>query len=163
MKKWIIYIFSLGLGVSAFASIPKHKPGAFPEGEKLIYSKFLASFRKSDLTDMNKQKKLLEENYPTSVHLENAYYLTGAIEYQQDHLGEALRAFDKVVNTYPQSSRRSSALFAMGMTYKKLNLTKQAQAVFQRVVDNYPGSPESQRAWLESRIPGTTDKTTKTK
>jgi TolA-binding protein len=74
------------------------------------------------------------------------------MEYQQDHFGEALRAFDRVVNHYAQSSKRSAALFAMGMTYKKLNLSNQAQAVFKRVMDLYPGSPESQRAWMEIRL-----------
>jgi TolA-binding protein len=152
MTRYLVYIFSLCLAGAASASIPKQKANGFPEGEKLVYSKFLNSFRKADLQDMEKQKKLLEQNYPASIHLDNAYYLIGALEYQQDHLGEALRAFDHVVNQFPQSARRSAALFGMGMTYKKLNLSHQAQAVFKRVINLYPGSPESQRAWLESRM-----------
>src|SRR5947209_4581791 len=113
MRQWIVCLVTFFLAHSTMAAVPK-KIGTFPEGEKLIYSKFLASFRKGDIADMTKQKKLLEENYPWSTHLDNTYYLVGAFEYQQDHLGEALRAFDKVVNHYPQSGRRSAALFAMG-------------------------------------------------
>jgi TolA-binding protein len=152
MRKLMILVVIVSVGGSVLAAIPPQKSDSFPEGEKLIYSKLLQSFRKGDIMDMNKQKKLLEDNYPTSVHLDNAYYLIGATEYQQDHLGEALRAFDKVVSHYTQSSKRSAALFAMGMTYKKLNLNNQAQAVFKRVLDLYPGSPESQRAWMEIRL-----------
>jgi TolA-binding protein len=151
MRQWIVPLITLLLAHAAIAAVPK-KINSFPEGEKLIYSKFLASFRKGDMNDMVKQKKLLEDNYPFSAHLDNIYYLIGAYEYGQDHLGEALRAFDKVINKYPQSSRRSSALFAMAMTYKKLNLTQQAQAVFSRIIDTYPGSPEAQRAWMEARL-----------
>jgi|GEM_PF-1325225 len=152
MRTWLIFIFSCFLSNPVWAAIPKNQAPSFPEGEKLIYSKFLASFRKGDVTDMTKQKKLLQENYPQSIHLDNAYYLMGAAEYQQDHLGEALRAFDMVVNHFPQSSKRSTALFGMGMTYRKLNLTNQAEAVFKRVIELYPGSPESQRAKLELQL-----------
>lgn len=135
-----------------FAAVANRKPDAFPEGEKLVFSKLLSSFRKGDVEDVTKQKKLLEDKYPTSVHLDSAYYLLGALEYQQGHLGEALRAFDKVVNQYTLSSKRSGALFGMGMTYKKLNLFNQAQAVFHRILELYPGSPEAQRASLEIRL-----------
>lgn len=152
MRKWLIFIFSSCLASSAWASIPKNQAKTFPEGEKLVYSKFLESFHKGDIADMTKQKKLLEDNYPLSMHLDTAYYLLGAAEYQQDHLGEALRAFDKVVNHFPLSSKRSTALFGMGMTYRKLNLTNQAKAVFKRVIGLYPGSPESQRAKLELQL-----------
>lgn len=141
------------VAASAQAAIPPaSKSDSFPEGERLVYSQLVQAFQKRDLEKLTKQKKLLESNYPASVHLGLAYFLIGALDYQQDHLGEALMAFDKVVNSYPLSSKRSAALYAMGMTYKKLNLPKQASSVFHRVIDLYPGSPDSQRAWLEIRL-----------
>jgi TolA-binding protein len=138
---------------SAFSAIPApQKANSFPEGEKLVYARIQDSYRKGDIEEVSKQRKLLEKNYPQSIHLDNAYYLLGALEFSQDHLGEALREFDAVVNRFTQSNKRPAALFAMGMTYKKLNLPKQALAVFQRVINIYPGSVESQRAWMELRL-----------
>jgi tol-pal system protein YbgF len=153
MDRMKTVIVSFLLASSAWAAVPKDsKTETFPEGERMIYSRLQASFQKGDEEDVVKQKKLLEKNYPASVHLANAAFLLGALEYSQNHLGEALRAFDQVVNQYPLSNKRPSALFAMGMTYKKLELPNQATAVLDRVIQSYPGSPEAQRATLEVKL-----------
>lgn len=144
------FIFITVFGSSVWASVPEKN--TFPEGEKLVYSKLVQAYQKNDVAEFTKQQKILKDNYPFSIHLDGSYYMLGSLEFQQEHFGEALRAFDQVVNRYSQSSKRSAALFAMGMTYKKLNLPNQAKAVFQRVIDVYPGSPDSQRAWMELRL-----------
>jgi TolA-binding protein len=156
MQKAIL-VSCLFLSSLAWAAIPKNmnsKKDNFPEGERLVYERVIQSYRKGDLVELNKQRKLLQDKYPTSAHIANAFYMTGALEYQQNHLGEALQAFDEVVNHFVQSSKRSTALFAMAMTYKKLGLPKQADAVFHRVIQLYPGSPDSKRAWMELRLSG---------
>jgi TolA-binding protein len=147
------------ISTSAWAAIPRANSNAFPEGEKLVFAKLLESYKKNDLQDVIKQKKLLESHYPQSAYMPSALYYIGSLEFQQNQFGEALRAFDQVIDRFSVSRKRVSALYGMGMTYKKLNLHQQADAVFHRIIDQYPGSPESQRAWLELRLSANRPKT----
>jgi TolA-binding protein len=137
--------------VSAYAAVAKGLT-QFPEGERMIYTKLVEAFHHNQMAEVSRQRQMLERNYPTSVHLDNAFYLTGMLEFQNNRLGEALQAFAVVRNRFSKSNKRPSALFGMAMVYKRLNLGPQAHRVLQRVVDEYPGSPESQRAAMQLKM-----------
>ncbi len=158
MKKQSVIVLFCAAAVSCFltglvahAATPKQL-SAFPEGERLVYTRLVEAFRRAQLDEVVKQRIVLERNYPKSIHLDNAYYLSGMLEFQNNRLGEALKDFDVVRDRYTKSNKRPSALFATAITYQRLNLAPQAQRVFQRVVTEYPGSPESQRAWMHLQI-----------
>ncbi len=140
------------LGMRALAATPSPLAQQFPEGERLVYTKLVEAFRHNQLPDVVRQRQILERNYPASVHLDNAYYLTGLLEYQKGHFGEALQSFDVVKNRYVKSNKRPSALFAMAMTYQQLKLVPQAHRVLERILQEYPGSPESQRATMQLKM-----------
>jgi TolA-binding protein len=152
MKKHLV-ISALMLIFSApvFAAVSKNLK-YFPEGERLTYTKLLEAYRGGKLDEVKKQRDIMAKNYPNSVHLDNAYYLSGMLELQSDHYGEAVQDFGVVSHRFVRSGKRPSAMFALGVTYQRLNLPKQAQSVFQNLRKEYPGSAESQRAWMQMRL-----------
>ncbi len=152
LKSKLIFALVASLtSVCTFAAVPK-KMNAFTEGERLIYARLIESYRKSQLKDVIQQRTVLEKNYPASVHLDNAYYLTGMLQAQNGQLGEAIHSFNTVTDRFPKSNKRPAALFGLAMSYKRLGLQPLALSVLNQVVKQYPGSPESQRAWMHLEV-----------
>jgi TolA-binding protein len=152
MKRTFALILITGIfHFPAFAAVPK-KLNAFSEGDRMVYTRLVEAYRKNDLAEVQRQRRTLEKNYPQSVHLDNAYYLTGMLEYQNQYLGEAVRSFNTVTDRFPKSNKRPAALFGLAMSYKRLNLHSQALHVFNELAKEYPGSPESQRAWMHIQM-----------
>lgn len=149
----LVYMFAASLLLFSFAhgAVPK-KLEAFPEGERLVYTRLLEAFRRGQMGDVASQRQLLERNYPASNHLDNAYYLSGMLEFQNGRYGEALKTFNVIRTRFPKSNKRPAALFATAMTYERLNLKPQAQRVLATLIQDYPGSPEAQRAWMQLKV-----------
>ncbi len=152
MKKHLV-ISSIALlsTVPAMAAIPK-KVNAFKDGERLVYTRVVEAYRKNNLSGVVKSRQILEKNYPNSIHLDNAYYLTGMLQFQNQQIGEAVRSFNTVTDRFPQSNKRPAALFALAMSYKRLGLQPLQLRVMNEITKQYPGSPESQRAWMQMKI-----------
>ncbi len=150
-KQSVILTLIFLSGAQLFAAVPK-KLSVFPEGERLIYGRLVESYRKSDMAQVIQQRQLLEKNYPRSVHLDNSYYLTGMMQFQNARYGEAIRDFNIVTDKYPKSNKRPGALFAMAITYERLGLQPQAVRVWETIMKDYPGSQESQRAWMHLQM-----------
>ena len=148
---YIVSVFACLVWQNVFAAVPQ-KLSQFPEGDRMVYSRLIESYRRGDAAAVTKQRNLMVRHYPKSVFLDNAYYLSGVLDFQSNRLGEALKSFDTVTDKFPLSNKRVSALFAMAMTYKKLNLGRQSHSVFKKIIKEYPGSPESQRAWVQLRM-----------
>lgn len=144
-------LVSLGSSNFVFAAVPK-KLNAFPEGERLIYGRLVDAFRRNQFPQVIQQRQLLEKNYPSSIHLDNSYYLSGMLRFQNGQYGEAIRDFGAVRERFPHSNKRPSALFAMAMTYDRLALKPQAVRVLEGLIKEYPGSQESQRAWMQLKL-----------
>jgi len=151
IERAVIIGSTLFLSLHAWAATPS-KINAFQEGERLLYTRLVEAFRKNQLAEVTLQRRILEKNYPKSVHLDNAYYLSGMLEFQEGKVGEAMRTFNTVTDRFPQSNKRPAALFGLAMTYKHLGLKPQALRVLNSLVKQYPGSPESQRAWMHLRL-----------
>ena len=145
-----------------FASTPE-KISLFPEGERLVYARLMEAFHHNQLNEVVRQRQLLERNYPKSVHLDNAYYLTGMLEFQSNRLGEALKTFAVVKDRYVKGNKRPSALYGIAMTYERLNLAPQAHRVFERIMQEYPGSSEAQRTWMHLQLEKEKSKSAKMK
>lgn len=135
------------------AAVPKNM-NAFSEGERVVYTRLVEAYRKNQLAEVVKHRQLLEKNYPRSVHLDNAYYLTGMLEFQNQYMGEAVKSFNVVTDRFPKSNKRPAALFGLAMSYQKLNLPKLSHKVLEQISKEYPGSPESRRAWMQLRMEG---------
>lgn len=135
----------------AQAATPKNL-NAFSEGERLVYTRLVEAYRKNQLDEVIKQRQLLERNYPKSVHLDNAYYLTGMLEFQNQYMAEAVKSFNTVTDRFPKSNKRPAALFGLAMSYQRLNLQPLSSKVLKQIAKEYPGSPESKRAWMQLKL-----------
>jgi TolA-binding protein len=151
MRGLLLQILIGLIGCNVFAAVPKQL-NAFSEGERLIYTRLVQAFRKDNLAEAMKQRQLLSRNFPLSVHLDNAYYLTGVLKYQRQNMAEAVRDFAVVVDRYPKSNKRPAALLAKSMAYNALGLKPQATYVWKKIVTDYPGSPEAQRAMTQLTV-----------
>lgn len=138
---------------AGYGAVSKHM-NAFTEGERLVYTRVLEAYRKGSLPETARQRDILQKNYPKSVHLDNAHYLTGVLYFQNNRFADALREFGVVVDQYPTANKRSAALFAKAMTYDKLGLKDLSRQLLHRTIKEYPGSEESQRAWMQLKLAG---------
>lgn len=150
-KQSVIAAAFLLSAIHAHAAVPK-KLAVFPEGERLIYGRVVDAYRHNDLAKLLHQRQLLERNYPASIHLDNAYYLSGMLQFQNSRYGEAVREFNTVTDRFPKSNKRPGALFALAMTYERLGLRPQCDRVMNSIIKEYPGSQESQRAWMHLQV-----------
>jgi TolA-binding protein len=156
MKKQLVMgAMMLIFSAQAFAAKPKNLK-YFPEGERLVYTRLLDAYRRADLQEVQRHRNSLVRNYPASVHLDNAYYLTGMLQLQNQRYGEAVRDFGVVSKRFVRSGKRPAALFALGVTYQRLNLRPQAHEVFAKLRKEYPGSSEAQRAWMQLQLENST-------
>lgn len=152
MKKHaVIFAISMMITTLAHAAVPRQL-NAFSEGERLVYTRVVQAFRQNNLNEALHQRSLLVRNYPKSVHLDNAFYLTGVMQYQAGLYAQAVRDFGIVGDRFPQSNKRPAALFAKAMTYDKLGLKPQATRLLKMIMTEYPGSQESQRAWMQLKV-----------
>jgi TolA-binding protein len=149
LKHSVIVAFLVS--TSAFAALPPPQ-AVLPEGDRLVYTRVVAAYRKNQLDELLKQRQILERNYPNSVHIDNALYLQGMLEFQKARYGEAIHTFNYVTDHYAKSNKRPAALFAKGVTYERLNLKPLAIKVWETVMKDYPGSPEAQRAHMHLRM-----------
>jgi TolA-binding protein len=152
MKKHLVISLLLSsIAPLAHAAVPQ-KLNAFSEGERVVYTHVVEAYRKNHLAEAVQQRNLLAHNYPKSVHLDNAYYLTGVLQFQAGRYAEAVRDFGTVEDRFPQSNKRPSAMFAKARTYEMLGLKPQATRLLNLIVKEYPGSQESQRAWMQLKL-----------
>jgi len=156
-KQLVISALMLIFSAQIFAAKPKDLK-YFPEGERLVYTRLLDAYRRADLTAVQRHRNTLQRSYPASIHLDNAYYLTGMLQLQNERYGEAVRDFGVVKQRFVRSGKRPGALFALGVTYQRLNLQPQARRVFNQLRKEYPGSTEAQRAWMQLKLESTTKK-----
>lgn len=152
MRTWALVLAMTTLAAgSARAAIPS-KLSAFPEGERMVYARILAAYRANKTNEARHQRDVLERNYPGSIHLAHAYYLSGVLEFQNGHYAEAVKNFGVVTDRFPQSRKRSAALFAKATTYDRLNLRPLALKLWTQITRQYPGSQEAQRSLAQLHL-----------
>jgi len=146
LSLWLVVISGL-----ANAATPK-KLNVFPEGERVLYGQIVEAYKANQLSEILRLRQSLARNYPDSIHLDNAYYLSGMVQLQHNRLGEALNDFRIVRDKYTSSNKRPAAMFAAASTYSRLNLKPQATQVWRELIKDYPGSPEAQRARMQLKL-----------
>ena len=142
------------LGVVGILSYAVSTPikSQLPDGDKLIYGRIVEAFRQQKVKDVVDQKNLLQKNYPGSIHMDNALYLSGLLQVQKSRIPEGLKDLSQLEKNYPTSLKRPSALYAKAIAYQKLNLPAQQKSVLEELTKKYSGSVESQKAWVDLRL-----------
>lgn len=149
-----ILIFCLFVATSSHAAPSKKTETAiaaksFPEGEEILYTRILESYRKGNAEEMQKLSNRLIKLFPRSVYNDNALYFTGLAFMEQNQFGPAIKIFDRIEEQYPLGNKRASAIYAKSVIYKKLNLPQLSQMMLQSLVKTYPATTEGLRAKLE--------------
>lgn len=152
MRKQVVISIALYISASMASAAVPQKINAFPEGERLIYTKLVSAYRANNAQDLVEQRQLLERHFPNSIHLDNAYYLNAMIDFQNGRMGESIKSFNTVTDRFKKSNKRPSALFGLAVAYDRLNLKPQAIRVWKMILKEYPGSPESKRAQMHLRM-----------
>lgn len=125
---------------------------ALPEGEKAIYLRVVDAYRRGHVPETYKFRDLMLKHYPNSIYLDNAFYLTGLLDYQRGRMAEAVANFGDIIRRFPKSNKRAAAIYAKSQAYSKLNLPSLSRQLLEQVLDEYPGSPESQRAAMDLHL-----------
>lgn len=118
-------------------------------GEHSLYAAVLNSYWSRDLEKTQRFTTMLLKSYPKSVHIDNALYLLGTLQYSENKLGESLQTFSRIVKEYPNSNKYVSAEMQKAEIYERLNLSETAQEIYYKIQKNYPGSPEANQAKIK--------------
>lgn len=131
---------------------PAKMSASEPTGDQMLYSKILQTYRKRNLSEMEKSLALLMKTYPESVYADNALYLCGQLAYEQGDYQLAGQYMDRVLRLYPKGNKSVSALFAKAIIEKKQSRFGQAKRLLEQLRDQYPGSPEAMRVATELKL-----------
>ena len=121
-------------------------------GEQILYSKILETYRKRNLSELEKSLGLLLKTYPESIYADNSLYLGGQLAYELGDGTRALQLMDRVLREYPKGNKAVAALFAKAMIEKRRARFAEARLLLERLQTTFPGSPEAQRVALELKL-----------
>ncbi len=109
-------------------------------GEKDAYAQALKLVRGGQAQNGRESFRAFLATYPQSKLVPNAYYWIGESYYSQGNFGEALAAFQQVINRFPMHHKTADALLKAAMTYEKLGDVANAKTHYQKVVSTFPRS-----------------------
>jgi len=76
--------------------------------------------------------------FPTSPRADDAQQFIGDSEYSQNHLEQALAAYNLVIQNYPKGDQLAWAYFKRGQVQSRLGQTANARVSFEAVVKQFP-------------------------
>jgi len=78
------------------------------------------------------------KSFPTSPRADDAQYYIGDSEYLQNHLEQALAAYNLVIQNYPKGDQVAWAYFKRGQVQSRLGQTANARVSFEAVIKQFP-------------------------
>ena len=145
--------------VAAVKGLPQLAPVRRPvdvdpslDGDKLLYSKVLETYRRHDAGEMKKAVDILIKTYPDSIHADNALYLEGLLAVEKEDRANALLVLERALREYPNGNKAVASLFLKAIVEKQLGQFPEARRDLNLVARIYPGSPEARRVNLELRL-----------
>ena len=78
------------------------------------------------------------KTFPTSPRADDAQQYIGDSEYLQNHLEQALAAYNLVIQTYPKGDQIAWAYYKRGQVQSRLGQTANARVSFEAVVKQFP-------------------------
>jgi len=116
------------------------KPAESPEE---LYQRSYNAYLRGDYDVSIKGFAEYLKRYPQTALSDNAAYWIGESYYGKAYYGDALRAFDEMVENYPKSNKAPAALLKSAYAMIKLNNEQAAKERFGRIVEQYPTSNEA--------------------
>lgn len=118
---------------------------ALPEAERVIRASIYQFNR--DFAGARRHYQAIVDQ-PQSTTIANALFQIGRGFYLETKYDEALKAFQKVVDTYPDSSSAREALSYVGSTYLRMRRYDDAVAAYKRFIERFPDAPNPERPYL---------------
>jgi tol-pal system protein YbgF len=121
-------------------------PAGPPPSADTLYSNGLRDITsgKYDLANSEFQDYL--KYYGDTDLASNAQFYLGEIAYAQKNYEDAVREYDKVLNSYPKSFKLAPARYKKGMALLELGQKNAGIKELREVVKRYPGTEEERRA-----------------
>ena len=84
--------------------------------------------------------------FPSSELADNAQYWIGESYYAQKDFKQAMKEFEKAVETYPQGDKVPAAMLKIGFCQQQLGNKAAARAAFEKLIQRFPNTEEARLA-----------------
>ncbi|MDX8386400.1 MAG: tol-pal system protein YbgF [Gallionella sp.] len=117
-----------------------------PAPENRAYEKGYGLFKSGSHVDAVKAFREFINQFPKSVHVQNAYYWLGQSKIVlKDYMG-AQSTYELLLKNFPDFHKAADAYFSLAESKNGLNLKDEAKITLQQLVDKYPGSGAAAKA-----------------
>ena len=96
--------------------------------------------------EARRQFELLISSYPSSRYLDDAYFQTADIDFQNQSYSAAVKGFTRMINEKPKSYLIPAALLRRAQSYYNLQVYEQAIVDFKKILTEFPESPSASSA-----------------
>jgi len=122
-------------GVAAPGQVPPSTLGLSPER---MFNTAMADYGGGNYVAAIQGFQEFLKSFPTSPRADDAQYYIGDSEYLQNHLEQALAAYNVVIQNYPKGDQVAWAYFKRGQVQSRLGQTANARVSFEAVVKQFP-------------------------
>ena len=122
-------------GVAAPGQVPPSTLGLSPER---MFNTAMADYGGGNYAAAIQGFQEFLKSFPTSPRADDAQYYIGDSEYLQNHLEQALAAYNVVIQNYPKGDQVAWAYFKRGQVQSRLGQTANARVSFETVVKQFP-------------------------
>ncbi len=137
----------LGKGESQTMATDKRSKKTVPqrpaESPEELYQRAYNAYLSGDYDVSIKGFTEYLKRYPQTALSDNAAYWIGESYYGKAYYGDALKAFDEMVENYPKSNKAPAALLKSAYAMIKLSNEQAAAERFGRIIEQYPTSNEA--------------------
>jgi tol-pal system protein YbgF len=124
-----------GGGPPASAQVPPSTLGLSPER---MFNTAMADYGGGNYAAAIQGFQEFLKSFPTSPRADDAQYYIGDSEYLQNHLEQALAAYNLVIQNYPKGDQIAWAYYKRGQVQSRLGQTANARVSFEAVVKQFP-------------------------
>jgi tol-pal system protein YbgF len=119
----------------ALAQVPPSTLGLSPER---MYNTALSDYGGGNYVASIQGFQEFLKAFPTSPRADDAQLYIGDSEYLQNHLEQALAAYNLVIQNYPKGDQLAWAYYKRGLVQSRLGQTSPARVSFETVVKQFP-------------------------
>jgi tol-pal system protein YbgF len=116
------------------------------ESPEYLYNQGFAAMKNKNYARSESLFKTVVSKYPKHRLAVNAVYWTGEIYYTQMNYLEAIKTFNKLIDTYPDGSKIPDALLKIGYSYQALKDKENAVKYLKKVVVDFPFTEPGSKA-----------------
>ncbi len=133
---------------AARRSAPPEAPHRVTKSEvKAAYEIALAKLRiDGDVRSARKLFRRFNRRYPTSELADNATYWLAECDFKERRYADALKGFQRMIDTYPRSPKVPDALVRSAEARSALHQDERAEVLLSQVIAQYPDSEAAQKA-----------------